>query len=304
MDIRPYKRGINNYMKWFNKLERKYGRYAIHNLMYYLIILYAVGFVLEIFGNGFYSRYLSLDMAMIFKGQIWRLFTFIMGPPNSSILFILLSLYFYYMIGTVLERTWGAFRFNMYMLSGWLLHILAALIIYLVFGVSFPFDTYYLNMSLFLAFATIAGEMEVLLFFIIPIKVKWLAYVDMVYFALTIIGGLFQSVLPINILYGLFRIGIMATPVYAVAALVSLLNFIVFYGMTRNYRTVSPKEIKRKAEYKHKIQAAGKGTKHKCAVCGRTEKDGEDLVFRYCSKCEGTYEYCNEHLYTHKHVTK
>ncbi len=192
----------------------------------------------------------------------------------------------------------------MYMLSGWLLHILAALIIYLVFGVSFPFDTYYLNMSLFLAFATIAGEMEVLLFFIIPIKVKWLAYVDMVYFALTIIGGLFQSVLPINILYGLFRIGIMATPVYAVAALVSLLNFIVFYGMTRNYRTVSPKEIKRKAEYKHKIQAAGKGTKHKCAVCGRTEKDGEDLVFRYCSKCEGTYEYCNEHLYTHKHVTK
>ncbi len=304
MDIRPYKRGINNYMKWFNKLERKYGRYAIHNLMYYLIILYAVGFVLEIFGNGFYSRYLSLDMAMIFKGQIWRLFTFIMGPPNSSILFILLSLYFYYMIGTVLERTWGAFRFNMYMLSGWLLHILAALIIYLVFGVSFPFDTYYLNMSLFLAFATIAGEMEVLLCFIIPIKVKWLAYVDMVYFALTIIGGLFQSVLPINILYGLFRIGIMATPVYAVAALVSLLNFIVFYGMTRNYRTVSPKEIKRKAEYKHKIQAAGKGTKHKCAVCGRTEKDGEDLVFRYCSKCEGTYEYCNEHLYTHKHVTK
>lgn len=291
-------------MKWFNKLERKYGRYAIHNLMYYLIILYAVGFVLEIFGNGFYSRYLSLDMAMIFKGQIWRLFTFIMGPPNSSILFILLSLYFYYMIGSVLERTWGAFRFNVYMLSGWLLHIVAALIIYLVFGVSFPFDTYYLNMSLFLAFATIAGEMEVLLFFIIPIKVKWLAYVDMVYFALTIIGGLFQSVLPANILYGLFQIGIMATPVYAVAALVSLLNFIVFYGMTRNYRTVSPKEIKRKADYKHKIQAAGKGIKHKCAVCGRTEKDGEDLVFRYCSKCEGTYEYCNEHLYTHKHVTK
>lgn len=304
MGSEPYKRGINNNMKWFNKLERKFGKYAIHNLMYYLIILYAAGFLLEVFGNGFYSRYLALNMAMVFKGQIWRLFTFIMGPPNTSIFFVLLSLYFYYMIGSVLEQAWGAFRFNMYLLSGWVLHIVAALIIYLLFGVSFEFNTYYLNMSMFLAFATIAGDMQVLLFFIIPIKVKWLAYVDMGYFALTIIGGLFQSFLPRNILFGLYTLGIYATPVYAIAALVSLLNFIVFYGTTRNYRAVSPKEMKRKADYKHKIQAAGKGTKHKCAVCGRTEADGEDLVFRYCSKCDGVYEYCNEHLYTHKHVTK
>lgn len=303
MNRKPYKRGINNYMKWFNKLERKFGKYAIHNIMYYLIILYACGFLLEVFGGGFYSRYLALNMEMIFKGQMWRLFTFIMGPPNTSILFILLSLYFYYMIGSVLEQAWGAFRFNMYLLSGWFLHILAALVIYLLFGVSFEFTTYYLNMSMFLAFATLVPDMQVLLFFIIPIKVKWLAYVDMAYFALTIIGGLFQSFLPINILFGLYSIGIMATPVYAIAALVSLLNFIFFYGATRNYRAISPKEMKRKADYRHKVQASYKGTKHKCAVCGKTEADGEDMVFRFCSKCDGAYEYCSEHLYTHKHVT-
>ena len=81
-------------MKWINKLERRFGKYAIHNLMYYLIVLYAVGFVLEVFGGGFYTRFLSLDMAMVFKGQVWRLVTFIMGPPDTSILFIIISLYF------------------------------------------------------------------------------------------------------------------------------------------------------------------------------------------------------------------
>lgn len=295
---------LDNYMKWFQKLERKFGRYAIHNLMYYLIILYAVGFVLEVFGNGFYSRYLALDMEMVFRGQIWRLVTFIMGPPDTSIIFILFSLYFYYLIGRVLENAWGAFRFNMYILSGVVLHILAALLIYLIFGVSFSFTTYYLNMSMFLAFATLMPDMEVLLMFILPIKIKWLAYADMIYFGLTIVGGYLYRFLPSGVLVGLIRIGIFATPAYATAALVSLLNFILFYVMTRNYRSVSPKEIRRKADYKNRIKAASKGNKHRCAVCGRTEADGEDLVFRYCSKCDGAYEYCSEHLYTHRHVVK
>ena len=83
-----------------------------------------------------------------------------------------------------------------------------------------------------------------------------------------------------------------------------LLNFIVFYGTTRNYRAVSPKEMKRKADYKHKIQAAGKGTKHKCAVCGRTDLDDPSLEFRFCSKCDGGLEYCQDHLFTHEHVKR
>lgn len=290
-------------MKWINKLERKFGKYAIHNLMYYLIILYAVGFVVEVFGNGFYTRFLSLDIGLVLSGQVWRLFTFIMGPPNTSLLFIIFSLYFYYMIGDVLERVWGTFRFNLYFVGGWFLHILAALIIYVIFGVSFPFDTYYLNMSMFLAFATIAGDMQVLLMFLIPIKIKWLAYIDMVYFGLTIVGGFLAPILPRGVLIGLYTVGVIPSPVYAVAALVSILNFVIFYALTRNYRAISPSEIKRRHDYKQKVSVV-RGNKHKCAVCGRTEEDDENLVFRYCSKCEGNFEYCNEHLYTHKHVMK
>lgn len=291
-------------MKWFNKLERKYGKYAIHNLMKYLILFYAGGFVLEVFAGNFYSRYLALDIEKVLSGQVWRLITFIMGPPNTDIFFILFSLYLYFMIGTVLEQIWGAFRFNAYVFSGIVLHILAALIIYLIFGVSFPFTTYYLNMSMFLAFAFIMPDMQLLLFFIIPIKIKWLAYVDIAYFVATVVAGFFYPILPASVLRGLSICGVMIHPVYATAALVSLLNFVLFYFITRNQRAVSLKEFKRKVEYAQKVKASQTRTKHKCAVCGKTEKDGEDLVFRYCSKCEGNYEYCNEHLYTHKHVVK
>ena len=93
-------------MDWFQKLERKYSKYAIQNLMMYIIVLYAVGFVFEVFAPGVYSTYLSLDFAYIFKGQIWRLVTFIIQPPSTSIIFVFFSLYFYYLIGTVLENIW------------------------------------------------------------------------------------------------------------------------------------------------------------------------------------------------------
>ena len=105
-------------MNWLDKLERKFGRYAIHNLMYYIIILYAVGFVFQMINPSFYYNYLSLDAAAILHGQIWRIVTFIIQPPSSSLLFIIIVLYFYYVLGSNLERTWGAFRFNVYFFSG------------------------------------------------------------------------------------------------------------------------------------------------------------------------------------------
>ena len=86
---------------------------------------------------------------------------------------------------------------------------------------------------------------------------------------------------------------------------VSLLNILVFFAMTRNYKRYAPKEIKRKQEFKREMKIIAPGqARHRCAVCGRTELDGENLEFRYCSKCEGNYEYCQDHLYTHQHVTK
>ena len=78
--------------------------------------------------------------------------------------------------------------------------------------------------------------------------------------------------------------------------------------MQTNYTQIRKREIKRKQKFKSDMKTAQaekiRLTHHKCAVCGRTEKDDPNLEFRYCSKCEGNLEYCMDHLYTHKHVTK
>ncbi len=293
-------------MKLYYKLERKFGKYAVPDLMKYIVIIYAIGYCIYVFGGGgaFYAQYLSLDMAMIMRGQVWRLVTFIMEPPDTNIFFLLISLYFYYMIGSILERAWGTFRFNMYYISGVLLHIIAAAVIYFVFGVRYAFNTYYINMSLFLAFATIMPDAQVLFMFIIPIKVKWVAYLDMIYLGLVIVGGLLSGILPPAFINGLWYAGIGTSPVAAVAALLSVLNFIIFYMTTSDFKRMTPKQTIRRASYRQKVRSASTKAKHRCAVCGRTEEDDENLEFRFCSKCYGNFEYCSDHLYTHKHVVK
>lgn len=284
-------------MDWLSKLERRFGKYAIPNLMYYIIIMYAGGFILQLINPSFYYQYLSLDASAILHGQIWRIITFMIRPPSTSVIFIIFALYLYYMIGTQLERAWGAFRFNVYFFAGILFHVLAAILVYLITGISLPIDTWYLNMSLFFAFAALYPNVQFLLFFVIPVKVKWLALLDGAYFLYTVIlaflpsygGGIFGIIYKAN----------------AVAAVVSILNFIIFFLGSRNMKPYSPKQVKRKREFQKKIRPVNtyaNGAKHRCAVCGRTELDNPNLEFRYCSKCNGNYEYCQDHLFTHTHV--
>ena len=222
-------------MNWFAKFEKKFSKYAIKNLMFYIIVLYAIGFVMNTFFNGLYDAYFSLDFAMIFKGQVWRLVTFILQPPSNSIIFVVFVLYFYYLIGSVLERIWGSFRFNVYFFTGVILNILASLIIYLIWGLSFKLSTNYINLALFMAFAMEQPDMEVLLFFIIPIKIKWMAILDAVIFGITIVFGYLVPFLPRNVWYSLYAAGFLAPSAImcyanATAALVSMLNFIIFFN--------------------------------------------------------------------------
>ncbi|MCU6685581.1 hypothetical protein OCV99_03245 [Dorea acetigenes] len=284
-------------MDWLSKLERRFGKYAIPNLMYYIIIMYAGGFILQLINPSFYYQYLSLDASAILHGQIWRIITFMIQPPSTSVIFIIFALYLYYMIGTQLERAWGAFRFNVYFFAGILFHVLAAILVYLITGISLPIDTWYLNMSLFFAFAALYPNVQFLLFFVIPVKVKWLALLDGAYFLYTVILAFFPS-------YGGGIFGIIYKA-NAVAAVVSILNFIIFFLGSRNMKPYSPKQVKRKREFQKKIRPVNtyaNGAKHRCAVCGRTELDNPNLEFRYCSKCNGNYEYCQDHLFTHTHV--
>lgn len=271
-------------MKFFYNFERKFKRYAIPNLMYYIILMYGVGLLMEMFAPGFYWRFLSLDAQAILHGQIWRIVTFMIYPPGGGIFGSLIAMYLYYMVGNTLERVWGAFRFNVYFFMGIIGHVAASLILYVFFGTPVYLTTEFLNFSLFFAFAATFPDLEFLLFFVIPIKAKWLALFNGIYF-----------------LYGFVKGGTSIR----VTIVLSLLNFILFFFMTRNFNLVNPKEIKRKRDFQRQTKIMPQGsTHHKCAVCGRTEKDDPNLEFRYCSKCEGSYEYCSEHLYTHKHVTR
>ncbi len=280
-------------MNFINKMERRFGRYAIHNLTKYIIGIYVLGYILEYMGRltGFsVLSWLVLSPYHIVQGQIWRLISWVLiPPPSSNLLFVLIMLMFYYSIGTALERTWGAFRYNLYIFGGIICTVIGAFLLYAIGGPmisvygSMAFSTYYINLSIFLAFAASYPDMQVLFMMIIPMKMKWLAYLDITY-----------------LLYDLIR-GNWATRTVIIA---SLFNFILFFLATRNYTRISPGQMHRRQEFKkavHPKMAQGV-TKHKCAICGRTEKDGDHLEFRFCSKCNGNYEYCQDHLFTHEHV--
>lgn len=282
-----HKERAGNEMKFLRKLERNFGKYAVPNLMYYIILMYGAGIVIDLVMPGLYYQYLCLDAAAILRGQVWRLVTFLICPPSSGIFFNLIAMFLYYSLGTTLERVWGTFRFNLYFFSGILFHIIAAFVIYFLMGVSVPLTPFYLNNSLFLAFAATFPQMQFYLYGLLPIRAYWL--------------GIFIGA---EFLYEFLFGGLIARICIGLA----LLNFVIFFMMTRNYSKISPREIKRKQKFKSDMKTAQaekiRLPHHKCAVCGRTEKDDPNLEFRYCSKCEGNLEYCMDHLYTHKHVTK
>lgn len=280
-------------MNFLNKLERKLGRYAVPGLMRVIIICYIIGYVIQ-FVNPTLLLWLTLDPEMILHyGQVWRIISWVLIPPSTNVIFAVIMMFFYYQLGMTLERTWGTFRFNVYIFGGLIFTILGAFLLYAVAG-SVPlfglvFSTYYINLSIFLAFAVCYPDMQVMLYFVIPIKMKWLA---IVYAVLAVYSALQSG-------WG-----------GRVAIIASLLNFIIFFLSTRNYRAYSPHEIRRKRNFKRKMDTGTRSTrtgnisKHRCAVCGRTELDDPSLEFRFCSKCDGNYEYCQDHLFTHQHVRK
>lgn len=190
-------------MTWLDKLERKWGRHAIPNLMMTVVMGMALVFACNLlFPRANLISYLYFSPGLIMRGQIWRLFTFIFIPPNSSLLWIVFSLYLYYFIGTSLEREWGSFRFNIYYLLGMLGSIVAGFIT----GAA---TNSFLNLSLFFAFAAVYPDMQLLLFFIIPIKIKYLAIFDAVLYLYSFMMGGWTV---------------------RAAIIASLINFFIFFG--------------------------------------------------------------------------
>ena len=199
-------------MTFYQKLERRFGKYAVPNLMKYICVIYVVGYLIQMFNPLLYFYYLDLDAEAILHGHIWRIITFIFYPPSTSFLWMIVALLVYYSLGMTLERVWGTFKYNFFYFTGVILLVLAAILIYLVTGYSVQLYPTYMTFSIFLAYALTFPETTFLLYFIIPIKAKWLAIAEVVLYLFYFVA-----------LPGLGN---------KVAILVSLLNVALFFLLT------------------------------------------------------------------------
>ena len=268
----------------------KHPRFGVPNLMLYIVIISLAVWLLSIMDpSKTLMSFFVFSPERILKGEVWRLVSFIFVPQSLSF-WELLFFYFYYWIGNVLEKEWGTPRFNIFLISGVLLTAVYGFIIYFITKQSIAVTTYFIYLSMFFSFATLFPDVQVLFMFIIPIKVKWLAYLDAAFFLLSMLTQSF----PFNLL-----------------PLVAVLNYLVFFGddlfsslrsnkARYNKTTVNFNREKQKIEYEQKNASYTK----KCAVCGRTDTDYPDLEFRYCSRCAGYHCFCQDHINNHIHFTE
>lgn len=271
-------------------------RFGIPNLMRVIVIGNVAVYVLMLLTQANDANalsFLTFNLNALLHGEVWRLVTFVFVPAYSSPFALLISLYFYYWIGSTLERQWGTAKFNLYYISGTLLTVLGVVLASLITGNPYltAAGTGYVNLSMFFAFAFLFPDTTVLLFFILPVKMKWLAYLDGALFAFDIIKAI-----------GAHNWAGVVLPI------VALLNFAVFIWPEVHY-------LKERAKYQNsrktvqfrqaqQQQAKQQGYRHKCAVCGRTDTDYPDLQFRYCSKCVGYHCFCQDHIFNHVHFTE
>ena len=278
--------------------------FGIPNLMLYVVIGNVVLGLLSNFSNGNFLSFFSYTLSGLLHGQVWRLITFVLIPESTSPFYLLITCYFYYWIGSTLERQWGTARFNLYYWSGVLLTVIATLAASAISGVGYSVGgTGYVNLSMFLAFAFLYPDTQLLLFFFIPIKMKYMAWVYLGFTALNVFSYL-QAASFLSF--------------YWLLPVVPLLNYFLFFGsdvknilpdalryrQRKNYRTTTTNARPNPnwaGSYRSK--SGEKPYRHKCTVCGRTDTDYPNLEFRYCSKCNGYYCYCIDHINNHVHIT-
>jgi hypothetical protein len=252
-------------MPFLNTLEKTLGRFAVAGLIRYVVALNALVFILGLL-NPAYISMLTLDRDAIMAGQVWRLLSWIFIPNTFSLLWVIFYLMFTWWMGDLIESTWGTFRLNLYYFTGYLGCTVAAL----MFGHSL--GNVALNTSLLFAAGTIAPELQIMLFGIIPLRLKWVALFSAVFLALALITGNWGARAAIAVAY---------------------LNYLLFFGPTFFRNTV---ESRKNAARRAKFEIAKRPddeTMHRCNVCGRTEASNPELDFRVSA--DG-HEYCTAHL--------
>lgn len=258
-----------------DKLERRFGRFAIPNLTVILIAGQVVAY-LAAQANRDSLRRIVLIPEEVLNGQVYRLLTFMFLPPGSMLLFAFFFWYLFYLMGTSLEYYWGTFRYNVFLVIGYLATVAASFLTPSEFATNI-----FLQSTVFLAFAWLNPRFELRLFFILPVQIRWLALLMWIGYGI----GFFQGTWTI-------RLQILA----------SVLNFFLFFGRDIYYRIkTGRRQMARKAQQ----FAATRNDPdyfHICAVCGLTDKEDPNMDFRYCSQCSGNEAYCTEHLKNHEHT--
>jgi membrane associated rhomboid family serine protease len=287
------------------KLRSRFDRFCfrhrdkgIRNLMMYIALGSALVYVMSLVDktNALYY-FLCFDRAAILRGQVWRLFTYALTFDSGNILYTAIGLICYYSLGQAIENSWGTFRFNLFYFSGMLMMDIYCMI----FG-GYA-DVYYLNLSLFLAYATLYPNAHFLLFFVIPVKAWIFALFDLA----LVLFGLFAYPFPSNLF-----------------SVISLANYFLFFGkdvmnviplswqanfrrLFRKKKSYAPKQAKtipfpNAGSYEATVASVNAPYTHRCTVCGKTDVTHPDLEFRYCSRCNGYHCYCEEHISNHTHV--
>ena len=284
-------------------LRRRFERFCfknrdkgIPNLMLYISLGAGLVYLFTMAtGNDILYYYLMFDRELILQGQIWRLISYPLTYSGGNIFFTAITLLCYYSLGNAMENIWGTFRFNLFYLSG----VVMMDIYCMIFG-GYA-DVYYLNLSLFLSYATMFPNAQFLLFFIIPVKAWIFALLDLV----LVLSGLISYPFP----YNLFSV-------------ISIANYFLFFGKdvlnvipmswranaARLFRK-KPKQQKAKVvpfpnagSYEATTASVKAPYTHRCTVCGRTDVSNPELEFRYCSRCQGYHCYCEDHISNHTHV--
>ena len=274
----------NDHYGPIEKFCSRHPRFGVPNLAMYIAIAQAVVGILDLLMQRRLIPMLLFLRPLIGPPlfQVWRLITFILVPQSTNPFYLLLGCYVVFWTGQMLEREWGTARFSLFYLCGVALSIVGGL---LLGGTSI----YYIHLSFFLVIATMYSEMQVLFMFVLPVKMKWLAILDV---ALILLEAVESG------------------PFVLLLALPSFINYFIFtwpfWSMKLGFarRRADPQVInfkKAQKQAKKKAQETG-GYLHKCAVCGITDQDDPSMEFRYCSKCDGYYCYCANHINNHIHI--
>ncbi|MEO1497276.1 MAG: hypothetical protein AAFV43_09015 [Planctomycetota bacterium] len=261
-------------MKLLDRLERRFGRYAVPNVT--LVIVSAQAFLYLAAqgpgGQGLIER-VQLIPARVMEGEVWRLLFYPAVPPLMSPLWLLIYLFAFYYFGSTVESIWGSFRYNVYLALGFLLTAAAAFV-----APEWPASGSYVQTSVFLAFAALVPDAVIRIYFILPVKARYLAALTWALYAFQIYAGTLATRLTI---------------------LAAVANFFLFFGPKA---FTAFKHAKRKRAFQQKVQHAQAAVVHECRVCGLTSEMAPRTRFRYCSKCAGQCCYCPDHIQNHECV--